>query len=820
MSFLRRLARWLIGLVASLLTVAALGGTAAWFFLQSSLPLTEGRSNVAGLREPAVIDRDADGVPHIRARSEADAYFALGYVHAQDRLWQMEAMRRFGAGRLSEALGRQTLGIDRTMRALGLYRTAERIYDGLDPRVRLGLIAYARGVNAYLDHHPGAWPLEFYVAGLRPEPWKPADSLVWGQLMSLRLAGDWRSELFRQRLSTRLKPAQLEELLDKPSQGGPVSIVEAQRKAAAPQGNRNATDHAAYTPSLSISESLLAETARLLPDSSVMGPGTASNSWVLAGSRTISGKPLLANDPHLGLELPSTWYLARIDAPGLSVAGATAPGVPFHVLGHNARIAWGFTNTGSDVQDLFVERTDPNDATRYLTPEGSAPFIERKEIIKVRGADDVVLALRETRHGPVMSDLMSESLQDMPAGDVLAFAAAGLRADDRSAQALYMLNRAGDWDSFTRAIRDFHSPQQNIAYADVDGNIGLYVAGRLPMRKSGEGLFPVPGWTGDHDWTGFVPFEELPHSYNPASGHLANANNRVVGAEYPYPLGRDWTEPFRIRRIEDMIGGAAQHDVNAMTRMQGDVHSLVPAALLPLLLPALRAQSFDPGRHGTVIDGLAAWNGDMALDQAEPLIFNAWLRELSRLITADELGPLFASAWRQQPAFIANVLRQDQRWCDDITTAETESCELLIQRAFVGAMEKLSTAHGGDAAAWRWRNAHIARLTHRLLTRVPGIGALADIDIATPGDDSTVNRGTTSLRDEAKPFAHVHGPGLRAVYDLADLERSRFIIAGGQSGNLLSRHYGDMAQRWRDLGYVTLPRQQARPQRLLLTPAL
>jgi penicillin amidase len=820
MPYLRRLARWLIGLVASLLSVAALGGTVAWFFLQSSLPLTEGRSNVPGLREPAIIDRDADGVPHIRARSDADAYFALGYVHAQDRLWQMEAMRRFGASRLSEAFGRQTLGVDRTMRALGLYRIAEQIYDGLDPRVRFGLIAYAQGVNAYLDHHVGAWPLEFYVAGIRPEPWKPADSLVWGQLMSLRLSGDWRSELFRQRLATRLKPNQLEELLDKPSQGGPVSIETLPRKAAAPVGNPRASDHAAYAPSLAISETLLADTARLLPDSSLLGPGTASNSWVLAGSRTVSGKPLLANDPHLGLELPSTWYLARIDAPGLSVAGATAPGVPFHVLGHNARIAWGFTNTGSDVQDLFVERTDPDDATRYLTPEGSAPFIQRKEIIKVRGAADVVMALRETRHGPVMSDLMSESLQDMPAGDVLAFAAAGLRADDRSAQALYLLNRARDWDSFTRAVSDFHSPQQNIAYADVDGNIGLYVAGRVPIRKSGEGLFPVPGWTGEHDWTGFVPFEELPHSYNPASGHLANANNRVVGSDYPSPLGRDWTEPFRIRRIEEMIAGAPQHDADAMIRMQGDVHSLVPAALLPLMLPALRAEAIDQGRYGGVIASLATWNGEMTREQAQPLIFNAWLRELTRVVTADEIGPLFASAWRQQPAFIANVLRQDQRWCDDITTAEMESCDLMIQRAFVSAMEKLSADYGADTEAWRWGDAHVARLTHRLLARVPGLGALASLDIATPGDDSTVNRGSSNIRNEADPFAHVHGPGLRAVYDLADLERSRFIIAGGQSGNPLSRHYSDMAQRWRDLGHVSLPRQPARPQRLLLTPAL
>ncbi|HEY4136307.1 MAG TPA: penicillin acylase family protein [Alphaproteobacteria bacterium] len=799
--------------MASLTSVAAFGGAVTWFFLQSSLPQTEGRVALPGLHEPAMVERDADGIPHIRAHSEADAYFALGYVHAQDRLWQMEAMRRFGAGRLSEVLGVQTLGLDRMMRALGLYRIAEQIYPGLDPQVRAGLDAYAQGVNAYLDHHVGAWPVEFYVVGLRPEPWKPADSLVWGQLMGLRLAGDWRSELTRQRLAARLKPEQLEQLLDKPSQGGPVTVEEPVSRAAAPKD-----DHAAYTPPLSVSETMLAEVSRLLPDADKMGPGTASNSWVLSGSRTVSGKPLLANDPHLSLELPSTWYLARIDAPGLSVSGATAPGVPFHILGHNARVAWGFTNTGSDVQDLFVERTDPEDPTRYLTPDGSAPFIERKEIIKVRGAEDVTMSLRETRHGPVVSDLMSESLQDMPAGDVLAFASAGMRGDDRTAQALYQINRAHDWQSFTRALGQFDSPQQNIAYADVDGNIGFTVAGRLPIRKSGEGLFPVPGWTGEYDWTGFVPFDELPHSYNPASGRLANANNRVIGPGYPYPMGREWTEPFRIRRIEELIAATPKLDAAGMTRMQGDVHSLVPATLLPLMLPALRAMPVAQGRYTGVVADLQSWNGDVTVDAAQPLIFTAWLRELTRLVTADDLGPLFARSWRLQPAFLANVLTQDKAWCDDVTTPETESCDLLIQRAFVAAMAKLSAQLGDDPAKWRWGDLHVVRMHNQLLTRVPGLRALADIDMPTPGDDSTIDRGTTDIRDERDPYSHLHGPGLRAVYDLADLDSSRFIVAGGQSGNPMSRHYGDMAQRWRALDFVTLARNVATPQRLLLTP--
>ncbi len=811
MSFPRRLGRWLIGLLASLISVTAFGGAVFWFFLQSSLPQTEGRLALPGLREAVAVDRDADGVPFIRARSQADAYFALGFVHAQDRLWQMEAMRRFGSGRLSEALGRQTLGIDRLMRTLGTYRLAEQIYAGLDPEVRAALDSYAMGVNAYINGHKGAWAVEFYILGLRPEPWRPADSLVWGQLMTLRLSGDWRSELARQRLATRLTPQQIEQLLDKPSANSPVT-VEAQQQAGLAERH---PDYAAQP--LPLQNSITTGLAAQLPD--WLGPTTASNSWVLAGQRTASGKPLLANDPHLGIELPSVWYLARIDAPGLSVSGVTAPGVPFHVLGHNARVAWGFTTTGSDVQDLFVERTDPADAMRYLVPGGSEPFKTRRETIKVRGADPEMLEVRETRHGPVMSDLLSDTLDGMPAGDVLAFAAAGLRADDRTAQALYRLNRARDWPSFTNALSFFHSPQQNISYADVDGNIGFYVAGRVPVRKSGEGLYPAPGWTGDYDWTGFIPFEELPQLYNPAKGQIANANNRVVGPGYAYPLGREWPEDFRIRRIEEVLAAAPSHDMADMARLQGDVRSLTPPTLLPLLLPALRAMPLAEGRYGAALKLLEGWNGEMTMERPEPLIFNAWLRELTPLIAADELGPLFAPYWRLSPAFIANVLREDRAWCDDVTTPEEESCESLAQRGFISAMDKLAARYGADPAAWRWGEAHVAPLANRVLSRVPLLSELADAAIATPGDDSTVNRGSTTIRDPQDPFAHVHGPSLRALYDLADLERSRFMIAGGQSGNVVSRHYADLTRRWRDVEYLTLPRQPAAPQRLVLAPA-
>ncbi|MFQ5954077.1 MAG: penicillin acylase family protein [Kiloniellales bacterium] len=781
--------RWLL---LGPLAVLALAGLAAAFAGWSSLPTVEGRIALSGLGAPVEVRRDANAIPYIKAGSQADAYFALGFVHAQDRLWQMEQQRRLIAGRLSEIFGERTLGSDRFMRTLGLYRAAEWSLAHLSEPVRTALGAYAAGVNAYLDEGRGALAPEFTLLWHSPEPWRPADCLAFGKLMALTLAGNWRRELLRARLAARLTPEQLASLWPDSAE---AMVTLAQLYRGLPLDGL--ADH-------------VADGWRV---------ANASNEWVVAGSRTRSGKPLLANDPHLRFAAPILWYLARIEAPGLTVAGATVPGVPFHLFGHNGRIAWGFANTHSDVQDLFIERVADGDAGRYLTPEGSEPFRVRAETIVVRGGDTVTLSVRTTRHGPVISDVAPQAARQADPGSVIALAFPALDADDTSAQAIYRLNRADGWAAFVAALSDFHGPQQNVVYADVDGNIGFYAPARVPVRRNGKGLAPVPGWTGEYDWTGRVPTAALPKALNPPGGVIVNANNRIVGPDYPHFLAAHWESDTRARRIGERIEAARSEGVKLTVEgfmaLQQDTESLAARTLLPLMLarvtPEVRTQNS--------LDRLAGWDGAMDRRRAEPLIFTAWLRELNRALYADELGPAFADYWRLRPEVVAHMLEADPAWCDVVTTPRRETCAERLSSALNRALDWIEARYGEDPARWRWGAAHRASFRHRVLDLVPLLGRLADLEIETDGGDDTVNRGTSDITDPDQPFAHIHGAGFRAVYDLAELGRSRFVIATGQSGNPLSTHYHDFLRRWRDGEYVPMPAVPEGPvRRLLLLP--
>ncbi|MEE8623493.1 MAG: penicillin acylase family protein [Alphaproteobacteria bacterium] len=797
-----------LGLFGLVLTLA-LG--AGYLWLKTSLPRLDGTLRVAGLEAPVEVLRDDNGIPYIRAKSTHDAYFALGFVHAQDRLWQMEANRRLGSGRLSEVLGQRTVGLDRFMRTLGLYRLAQASFEVLSQQAREAITAYSDGVNAYLEAHEGALAPEFYLLRFRPEPWRPADSLIWGKLMAMRLAGNWRDELLRARLSGRLTAQQIEDLWPPYPDDGPITLGSLSRDSMALGPMRKlALDGAALDDLAS----------RLAPPSA---PRSASNSWVLSAEHTGTGGPILANDPHLGFRAPNMWYLARITAPGLEIAGATVPGVPFHIVGHNGHIAWGLTTTMSDTEDLFAERLDTNDPGRYLTPDGWAPFALREEVIRVRGSDPVTFTVRETRHGPVLSDAVGGPAGTVANGDVLALAATALRRDDRTPEAFFRLNLARDWSDFVAAMEHFHAPQQNVVYADIRGNIGFYAAGRVPIRKRGQGLVPAPGWSGDYDWAGFIPLRDLPHALNPPSGRIVNANQKIAGDDYSYFLARNWAAPYRARRIHELLDRTGPHTPATTARIQGDVVSLAARELLPLMLSVAGAN--EPARAALRL--LEKWDGTMDRRRPEPLIFSAWLRELNRLVYADELGAYLNQFWGLRPLFIKSVLTRNRQWCDDILSAKIESCEERIRAALARALDDLSAAYGPDPNTWRWGDAHVASFRHRIFGRVPFIGGLADILVATDGDDFTVNRGTTHIRDPRAPFAQVHGPGLRAIYDLENLDRSLFMQATGQSGNPLSDHYRDLIRRWRDLEYVRIAKAPARAKaaggnrarhRLMLTP--
>lgn len=778
----KKIIRW-VGGAAALIAVALLG---VFLWLRTSLPQEQGEMTAAGLNGPVTIIRDQHGIPTIHAASERDGYFALGFVHAQDRLWQMDVMRRAGAGRLAEIIGPAALPSDRLMRTLGLYRLAEAEFGSLAPEVRAAFEAYADGVNAYLSGHKGAWPIEYYVLRTRPQPWKPADSLVWGRLMALRLATDFREEMLRARLLQRLTPAQI------------LDLWPAYRPAW-PESDSAALSPAGLRALAMFSWNAIAAS---LPD--VLPQASASNSWVVDGRNSKSGKPELANDPHLRLEAPAVWYLARIEAPGLLLAGATAPGVPFMIAGHNAKVAWGFTSSYLDSQDLFIERVDDIDSGRYVAPGGNLPFTTRTESIQVRGGTDVSVSVRETRHGPVVSDVLTGA-PDFPLlqGDryVLALADAGLRPDDKTPEGIYRVNHAQNADEVTAGLASFDTPPQNVTYADVGGNIGLYSVGRVPLRRQPPSLIPVPGWSGEYDWAGLIPFGDLPHDYNPPSGKIVAANNRVSGETYRYPLAAYWPAPYRARRIEQLLDDMAPLAPAETAAMQLDTVSLAARDLLPRLLAA----PVDSERAQAAHRLLAGWDGDMRRDRPEPLVYAAWMYELGRGLTAARLGPFEDLLGAVDPMVIDYILSNSQDWCDDPVTPATETCDQAISAALEQALSLLSKSFGPDMSRWRWGAAHRAHFHNLVLGEVSFLRRFADIEIATDGDDSTIDRGTYVGTDPARPFAHIHGAGFRAVYDLADLDGSLFMIAPGESGNLLSPHYGDFVTPWRDGRYLLLP---------------
>jgi penicillin amidase len=768
-----RISGYLVALLAALIA-------GAYFYARQSLPKSDGEIRLAGLGGPVEVLRDRYGIPHIFAPSLEDASFALGFVHAQDRLWQMEMSRRVAAGRLAEVVGAGGLETDRFLRTLGVRRAAQANLAVLDGETVRMLEAYAAGVNAFLASDP-VLPPEFWLTGVRPEPWSPVDSISWIKMMAWDLGGNWRDELLRMRLAKTLPMARIHEFLP-PYPGEPVPVI-ADLKELYSSMERDAV-----------------RLARFAPDSDGLG----SNNWVVSGDRTESGKPLLANDPHLGLSAPPVWYFAHISAPDMNVIGSTLPGVPGVILGRNERIAWGFTNTGPDVQDLYIEKLDA--AGGYLAPEGPRPFQVIEEIIKVKGAEPEKLRVRVTRHGPVISDV-SRAAQDLaPRGHVIAFSWTALSEGDRSMQAALKFARAREWDGFLAAARDFQTPQQNIVYADVEGNIGFIAAGRVPLRKPGNdlnGMAPAPGWLERYDWAGSIPFEELPHSFNPPGGAIVTANHRITPPGYPHLISSNWEPPYRADRIQALLDATPKHSVPSFARIQADVTSLAMRELLPKLL-ATRPRS-EEARKALAL--LAKWDGAMAAGRAEPLIAWAWWRELTRAIYADELGDAFRQNWLARAVFLTSVLSGDPgpaRWCDDMRTPAIETCEEQLAVSLEAALADLGKRYGSDPARWRWGEAHLARHEHRPFGRQPLLARIFDITVPSPGDTYTVNVGRNVMNNDAEPFANRHAASLRAIYDLSDLEKSLYIHSGGQSGNILSDHYKAFSEAWAKNEYIPM----------------
>ena len=751
--FIRGFARVLAALGVLVLLLAALVAGAVWL----TIPGTGRTSRIAGLSAPVDISFDADMVPRIRAASEQDAAAALGFAHARDRMFQMELMRRAASGRLSEIAGTATLPIDRLMRTLGLRQHAVADLAALPADTRAMLEAYARGVNAYIALRGRFAAPEFLVLG-SPEPWEPADSLLWAKTMGLWLSMNWRQELARQGLVGKVPAALLDQLWPRqPGVPAPDATAEPLTRFAS-------------------AASRLLSVLPAFPAPYTM-PSSASNEWAVDGRHTATGAPMLAGDPHLAFGFPGIWYLARIDLPGRVLAGGTAPGIPFLVLGHNGKIAWTFTTTGADVQDIFIETAAAGG--HYQAPGGPLPFILREERISVRGQPDELLLVRETRHGPVISDL------DSPSGPIMAVSMGNLQAGDTAAAGLLALNRAATVEEAGRAAAEISSPVQNLLVADAK-TIGMFVTGRVPIRKAGDGAMPAPG-DGSHDWIGWAWGDLLPHSVSPPTGRLVNANEPVWPADFPVFMGRDTFGDWRAQRIRQLLDASDRHTVADFAAMQTDTVDLFARHVLPVLL----AVPDVTGRAAQALGLLKGWDGAAVMDSPAPLIFNAWMETFYRAILTRSAIPLAAGG--PESDFLAFVLSPaGAHWCNG-------DCAPMLRESLAATVTDLSARFGSDPAKWRWGEAHQAQFAHPLLRTIPVLGPFTTISLPSPGDNNTLDRGGMN-----QAMQSVHGASYRGVYDLADLDRSVFMITPGQSGNPFSSHARDFVLRWRDGATITL----------------
>ena len=800
-----------------------IGAVVAYVLLRRSLPAVEGSVTVAGLTAPVEIVRDADAIPHVFAASKNDALFGLGYVHAQDRLWQMEFQRRIGHGRLSEMFGEATVPQDRFLRTVGFGRAARSAWASTPDWAKQQINAYVAGVNAFIaSHHGTALPPEFSLLRIEPEPFTGPDVLVWVKMMAWDLSANYAFELLRHDLVRAVGAERMAQLMPEYAADG-LSILDGSGRSGESGGAGGAggpssyATHPTHPPYLPDPPSAAFASALTTGEASVSGilraaqqEGLGSNNWVVDGTMTATGKPLLANDPHLGTRLPSTWYLAHVVGGDFEMIGATLPGAPAVALGRNRFIAWGATNVAADVQDLYRERID--DGGRFAEFRGAKESITIvPETIAVKGGDPVHVDVRVTRHGPLVSDAInamnaaSKKEPKAPPVEPLALRWTALDPEDTTVLSFLELNEARNWAEFTSALRDFVVPSQNFVYADVDGHIGYYAPGHIPIRASGDGTRPSDGWTGESEWTGWIPFDELPHLYDPPEHFIVTANNRPAPPSYPYTLGFEWYEPYRAQRVVDLLAGSLKHGQPSQhqkftpddfARIEADTLSLHARALAPILLAHARPAT-EIDRRAT--DVVRQWNFDATADSAATAIFQAWFLRLAPTLVADDLGPLVTQTYQGRFSFVTRFLintltSNDASWCDDKTTAAAETCDDAVTKALHEGVADLSGRLGGSIDRWRWDAVHRAVFPHQGLDSLAALRPLLSRSVPTAGDWSSVNIGTVA----ADQWYEQHlVPGYREIIDLSPANDSRFQDAIGQSGHFLSKHYADGLADWR-----------------------
>ncbi len=778
--------------------LAGLAGGAYYMLMRRPLPNKQGELHLLGLHEPVEVITDRYGVPHIYAQNEDDLFFAQGYIHAQERLWQMELNRRIASGRLSEVFGKIAIETDRFARRLGMHRAAAEAVQQLPEHSKRVLDAYARGVTAYIERNRNNLPVEFILLRFKPGPWQIKDSIQWSKMMGWNLGGNWETEVIRARIVAKLGPERARKLEAGYDPGHPLIIPPGVEYQGINLG--------------------MLEQYEQLKQLSGFGMMGGSNNWVVDGTMTTTGMPILCNDPHLAQAAPSTWYECHLLAGDIDVIGASFPGTPGIVIGHNQYIAWGLTNAISDVEDLYIEKFNPENPYQYEYMGKWEDAQVVREEIKVKGATvPVIEEVRITHHGPILTSMLHPLQGDVTGkngntaseqGELpLALRWTGLEKHD-IISAVQKLNRATNWEEFREAVREWDQPPQNVVFADIQGNIGYIMAGAIPLRSRGQALLPSPGWTGEYEWTGYIPFDELPQTFNPEQHFIATANNRVVDDSYPYYITNEWLNGYRAQRIRDLLTSKGKLALSDMASIQADQYSLPAVEIVPHILKlkgnsALEKAAFDALRTWDNIlapDSIGAAIYSMSLYKLERIVFNAMLGDEETLIhgylgvstTFLALSNGYAS--RSKPLLIRLLNEHDDSWfADSVVPNGPSSWDEALGSAFTAAIEELQEKLGSDVSRWKYGAIHKMTYSHPLGMAKPLDRIFNRGPYPVGGDIDTVNTGA-SLPNQPETVVTV--PSYRQIVNLDDLKASLSGHSPGQSGHPASKHYADFIKPW------------------------
>jgi len=792
MKFKRIMRKTLIGIGLTVVIILLICIFLGYFLITRSFPKISGTTYVKGLTHEVKIYRDEFGVPHIFAQSEYDAFFSVGFTHAQDRLWQMELTRRVGMGRLSEMLGVPALPIDKMFHTLGLWQHAQKLSQSLETDTHNALQAYADGVNQFIASQTGKYPIEFDMLNIEPGPWTIEHSLLVSRLMAWELNYARWVDLLLAELVQRFGEEKAKEIFPYWPDEAPL-ILPKELKGKAIADDLRPWFHAeeAYRSLLGL---------RALE--------SGSNAWVVSGAKSVTGKPILANDPHLMLMSPARWYELHINAPNLDVSGMSIPGVPFVIVGRNQRVAWGVTNAMMDDEDFYIEQVDSlQHPTRYRFNNTWLSIQETVDTIVVKGSLPVALSIYKTHRGPIVNK-MEAGAQD--ASSLISMRWTGSEISN-DAGAFYRIDKSNNWQDFQDALKLFTVPAQNFVYADIDGNIGYRTGGKLPIRKIKGPTLPFPGWTDEYDWNGFVPFDQMPHVLNPRDGFVATANNKIIDDSYPYYISNHWESPWRSIRLHEMLQEQNKFSVEDIQRLQFDLVSTHAREVVPYIIHAFDSVTVTDNDVKTVLEYFRNWNFEMRKEDVSTTLFQATINAMVYNTFHDKMGDrlygLYDTLASTPLSALSRLLKNPNSvWFDDPRTPIQEKRDDILRKSVSDALTTLKNTLGGNIKEWQWGRLHTVTFSHifganKMLEGFFNIGPFP-----IGGSHSTINVGQYFL---AHPFQTNVGPSMRQVFNLADINDTYSVLPPGQSGQVFSGHYKDQITLWLNGAYKMRPMQQS-----------